>query len=216
MEVWRDIKGYENKYMVSSQGNVKSLNYNNTGKERLLKQKINKYGFCEVKLSKNNKTKDFMVARLVAEAFLPNPSNKPFVKHINRDGQDNSVKNLIWTYSRVVIIDGIEYDGEFYKNISQLAKAKGIEPKAVFKRLKRNWTLEEALEIPLQRENKILNVTLYDYYGKLMSVKQLSEISGISKKNIYKRLSRKWNIYECVEIPLSKKKKGGSNVNAKS
>jgi len=35
-EIWKDIEGYEN-YMVSSLGRVKSLNYSNTRKERILK-----------------------------------------------------------------------------------------------------------------------------------------------------------------------------------
>ena len=34
-EEWKDIKGYEGKYMVSNTGKVKSLNYNRTGKERI-------------------------------------------------------------------------------------------------------------------------------------------------------------------------------------
>lgn len=52
MEIWGDIKGFEGKYQVSTEGNVRSLNYNNTGQIKNLKKKINKYGFAEVKLSK--------------------------------------------------------------------------------------------------------------------------------------------------------------------
>ena len=66
-EIWKDIEGYEGKYQVSNMGNVRSLNYNNTGKPRNLKQKINRYGYNEVKLSKFNKTKNFLVSTLVAK-----------------------------------------------------------------------------------------------------------------------------------------------------
>ena len=37
METWVDIKGFEGKYQISNQGHVISLNYNNTGKPKLLK-----------------------------------------------------------------------------------------------------------------------------------------------------------------------------------
>ena len=46
-EIWRDIKGFEGKYMVSNLGRVKSLNYRRTGKEKILKAYPNKddYGY---------------------------------------------------------------------------------------------------------------------------------------------------------------------------
>lgn len=52
-EIWKDIEGYPN-YMVSSWGRVKSLNYNHTGKERILKQQL-KRGYLYVGLRKNKK-----------------------------------------------------------------------------------------------------------------------------------------------------------------
>lgn len=47
-------------------------------------------------MSKNGKQKDFPVHRLVADAFISNPENKPFVNHINADTQDNRLENLEW------------------------------------------------------------------------------------------------------------------------
>ena len=55
IEIWKDIEGYENKYQVSNTGKVRSINYNNTGQIKELKQKVNSHGYYEVKLSKNNK-----------------------------------------------------------------------------------------------------------------------------------------------------------------
>ena len=125
------------KYQVSNKGNVRSLNYNNTGKIRNLKIKINKYGFSEVKLSKNNKAKDFMVARLVAEAFIPNPANKPQVMHISKDGTNNKVENLKWAYCSQVkfntykkgsrkigipSLNTISYKEKAYKNYTDMAR----------------------------------------------------------------------------------------------
>ena len=97
---WRDIIGYEDLYMVSNLGRVKSLErYDSRGrkiKERILTGTIDKYGYIIVNLSKNNKNKLFKVHRLVAIAFIPNLENKPFIDHINTIRDDNRVENLRW------------------------------------------------------------------------------------------------------------------------
>lgn len=68
--IWEDIEGFEGKYQLSTEGEVKSLNYNNTGKEKILKPKINKQGHLEVTLNKNDKHYYRMVNRLMIETFL--------------------------------------------------------------------------------------------------------------------------------------------------
>lgn len=52
MEIWKDIEDYENLYQISSLGNVKSLNYNHTGKEKILKPNKSKFGYLYVVLCK--------------------------------------------------------------------------------------------------------------------------------------------------------------------
>ena len=94
-EIWKDIPGYEN-YQISNLGNVKSLNYLRTGKEKLLKPGLSSSGYYFVPLCKNGEKKYFRVHRLVALAFIPNPDNKPCVDHINGDRLDNREKNLRW------------------------------------------------------------------------------------------------------------------------
>ena len=95
IEIWKPIEGYDN-YMVSNLGRVKSLNYRRTGKEQLLKNKIDKDGYFYVCLCKDGKTKAYKTHRLVASAFIPNTENKPCVDHINTDITDNRVDNLRW------------------------------------------------------------------------------------------------------------------------
>lgn len=104
MEEWRDIENYKGKYMISSYGRVKSLNYNNTGKEKILKQITDKDGYKYVRLSKNNKTKNERIHRLVAFNFLPNIGNCQQVNHIDGKKNNNRIENLEWVTPKENII----------------------------------------------------------------------------------------------------------------
>lgn len=97
-EIWKDIKGYEGKYKVSNKGRIKSLNYQNSKKEKLLHLRIGKKrrGYLDVMLSSKNVQKRYKIHRLVAEAFIPNPNNYPEINHIDEDVSNNNVNNLEW------------------------------------------------------------------------------------------------------------------------
>lgn len=81
MENWKSIKDYEGLYEISDHGNVRSLNYNKTGRTQLLKPRKDKDGYLHVVLYKEGEHKNKLVHRLVAEAFIPNPLNLPDVNH---------------------------------------------------------------------------------------------------------------------------------------
>jgi hypothetical protein len=87
-EEYKDISNYEN-YEVSNLGNVRNKK---TG--RILKS-YNKGGYYVVGLS-DIKTKTLQIHRLVCQAFVPNPENKPQVNHIDKNGLNNNVMNLEW------------------------------------------------------------------------------------------------------------------------
>lgn len=95
-EIWRDIKDYEGLYQVSNFGSVKSLNYNHTGKEKILSTGKVSGGYLSVQLYKNGKGKMYSVHRLVAQAFIPNPLNLPQVNHKDENPSNNHVDNLEW------------------------------------------------------------------------------------------------------------------------
>ena len=95
-EYWRPVVEYEGLYMVSNWGRVKSMNYNHSGKEKILKPGKDKNGYLKVGLCKNGKVKTFYVHKLVAEAFLLNPNNLPCINHKDENKQNNSVNNLEW------------------------------------------------------------------------------------------------------------------------
>lgn len=94
MEVWKDIKGYEGKYQVSSLGNVKSLNYHREGREKELTQCVDTDGYMVVLLYKDGRKKTCKVHRLVAEAFLSNDNGLPSINHKDENKRNNSVDNL--------------------------------------------------------------------------------------------------------------------------
>lgn len=99
-EQWKPIEGYEELYEVSNMGNVRSLDrtiiYSNGKKYfykgQMLKPQITR-GYLRVGL-KNKKY--FFIHRLVAEAFLPNPSNYKEINHKDENPKNNCVDNLEW------------------------------------------------------------------------------------------------------------------------
>ena len=93
-EVWKDVPGYEGTYQVSNFGRVKRSFAN--GKENILQGKTDKDGYVLVVLSRFQKKKFARLHRLVAEAFIPNPDNKPQVNHKDRNKQNNMVSNIEW------------------------------------------------------------------------------------------------------------------------
>lgn len=94
-EIWKDIKDYEGLYQVSNLGRVKSL-YTN----RILNPMKHTKGYLRVRLYKNSVASNQRIHRLVAEAFIPNPENKPQVNHIDENKTNNRVDNLEWVTNK--------------------------------------------------------------------------------------------------------------------
>lgn len=105
-EIWKDIKDYEEMYQISDLGRVKSLariikhQNRHYRKDKILKTSIDNHGYLQVNLCKNGKVKRFHVHRLVAQAFIPNPENKPQVNHIDGDRSNPRKTNLEWVTDR--------------------------------------------------------------------------------------------------------------------
>lgn len=118
-EIWKDIEGFEGFYQISNAGRVKSLcqpKQYHKPKENILKPSISNTGYYQVTLYKNTKRKKFLVHRLVALAFIPNPNDYPHINHKDENKLNNSVENLEWCTA-------------LYNNRYGTAKVRSIETK---------------------------------------------------------------------------------------
>lgn len=88
-EEWRPVFGYESRYEVSNLGRVRNAD------GHILKP-IKRRGYLCLNFCVNGARKDMKIHRLVAEAFIPNPDELPFVNHKDEDKENNAVWNLEW------------------------------------------------------------------------------------------------------------------------
>lgn len=88
--IWKPIKGFENRYLISNDGNVFSIKHNKN-----IKQEIRR-NYYSVQLFNGKQYKHYSIHRLVASNFIPNPNNFPYVNHKDENKLNNHVSNLEW------------------------------------------------------------------------------------------------------------------------
>ena len=148
--IWKDVEGYEGLYQVSNTGLVRSFYQDKKGK--LLTLVKDKGGYLRARLYKNKKQTSFLVHRLVALAFIPNPENKTTVNHKDENKLNNFVDNLEWATTAENNLYGLHCQkiskalknredtskkircietGEIYPSISEAARKNGAHFAAV-------------------------------------------------------------------------------------
>ena len=183
-EIWKDIKGYEGKYMVSNLGRFKSLNYRRTGKEKILEGYPDKDGYLYVQLWKDGKGKNCRINRLVAQAFLENPQNLPEVNHKDEDKTNNRVENLEWCTTQY----NIKYGTGIKRRAEKLKGRKLSEEhkKKIAEKLKGRKQSEEHIKKRAEKTSK--PVYSIDKESGLItyweSIREAENCTGISKGNI--------------------------------
>ena len=162
-EIWKDIIGYEGLYQVSNFGEVRRLH---SGRRKLPPTKLKprringqhgKTNYLSVNLCKSARAHNYQVHRLVAEAFIPNPDNKPQVNHIDGDPSNNSSDNLEWVtrsenelhaFYKLGHVNGFLRDavpvmcvetGEQYPSIAEACRAIGVCHEALRASLSKDW-----------------------------------------------------------------------------
>lgn len=100
-ECWNWIPGYRGSYKVSNLGRVMSVARRSYGRgavlsTRILRQRIDGWGYLVLFLSKNGKSRPFSVHALVAKAFIKEVNKQKQVNHKNGDKKDNLLSNLEW------------------------------------------------------------------------------------------------------------------------
>lgn len=135
-------------YEVSKDGYIYSVKYN---KERKLKPNIGKDGYIRVKLYNKNVNKTYLLHRLIAQMFIPNPQNKKEVNHIDGDKLNNNVLNLEWcTPSENVVHSykmGLQSKKGLYGEKNPISKLKSDDVINIFRSEENHYLLGEKYNV---------------------------------------------------------------------
>lgn len=171
MELWLPVtmEGYSEIYEVSDRGRIRSRDQEvtyTTGVKHLHKGRIllpqkHKSGYRLVNLHLGKKLKTFLVHRIVAKAFVPNPDNLPQINHKDFDKANNVIENLEWvtakqnsTHARVNERQFVPH-GEQHKS-SRLTQAQVDHIRDLGAREFRTDTIAEMFKISVSHVNDIL------------------------------------------------------------
>lgn len=150
--MFKQIIGFEN-YSVNENGVVV-----NTLTNHIKVPCYNNRGYLFVDLYKHNKRHRESVHRIVANAFIPNPQNKPYINHIDGNPHNNSVKNLEWCTP----LENVEHASKTICSMKQYLLA-NIKRKKAVKQIDR-------------KSGKLVNV--------FSSIQEASRATGIPSSNI--------------------------------
>ena len=218
-ELWKDVEGFEGLYQVSTWGNVKSIKNN-----IILKPTKNNKGYFYVDLHKNRKRKRFLINRLVAEAFIPNPDNLLIVNHKDEVKTNNYRYNLEWcTY---------KYNNEYGTARKRMIETKikqGIGSKTVYQydmngNIIKVWRSASDIQRELGYNSRTIssccNKTQYSHKGFVWSFNKIDEfnpndyINPFGPKIVYQydlnyNLIKKW---DSITIAAKQNKTSTSSI----
>ena len=172
---WKAIEGYEGLYEISNIGEIR--NSKGEIKKSQFKKGVNTH-YKEVSLSKAGKKKRFLVHRLVAKSFIPNPNNYPIINHKDENGTNNCVDNLEWCNHRYNAI---------YNKYSE--KPKVVPTKVVSQEQK----LKTSLSVKkYRREHAKLK---FAYEGQMLSIPEIAERMNVRQGTLWQRYCRTGSVF---------------------
>lgn len=172
---WRPVVGYEGLYEVSNTGEIRRSN--GDVRKLRIKKGANTY-YKEVSLWKDGKRKCFLVHRLVAQAFIPNPNNFPIINHKDENGMNNCIENLEWCDHSY----NTRYNKYPLKQKSQATKAVSQEQK-----IKTSISVKK-----YRREHSKLK---FEYNGEMLSIPEISERMNVKSSALWMRYLRTGSIF---------------------
>ena len=176
---WKDVKGFEDYYEISSEG---SLRRKATG--RILKPKRDKDGYLEYCLCVNNKRTYKRGHRLVAIAFIPNLEDKPEVNHKDNIKHNNCIDNLEWVTDSE---NNRHYYAEFHgpdKGLCTLVKGQWDEILSLHKAGKSYKYIADYFSLGIKRTDTI---------GDVLAGNRLTSVTGFTSdmRNTVNTVSQK-------------------------
>lgn len=174
--LWKDVVGYEGLYEVSNTGLIRTNSQKTTytkhhgtrhWKQRILRNKTPNGRNARVSLWKDGKQKDFLVHRLVAEAFIPKVEGKDSVNHIDGNPKNNHVSNLEWcdhrennnhafdnglmsTNKKVVLVDRITGETILFRSLTKASEYLGHNHGYLSRQLKKGRSEVHGYEVFLK------------------------------------------------------------------
>jgi hypothetical protein len=139
-----DIIGFEGVYQINRLGVVKTISEKKGGRYygTIKKATVHPRGYTEHKLYKDGKYHNRLLHRLLAEAFIPNPENKPTIDHIDRNPANNDLSNLRWATHI-----------EQHQNMSTTLKFETEDERRLYENKRKNdWRIKNKLYLACAKE----------------------------------------------------------------
>jgi len=195
-EIWKEVQEF-NTYAVSNLGRVRNKSTNN-----VLKGYLDRRGYPRLGLSTKQGNKHRRQHRLVSQAFIPNPENKPQVNHIDGNKQNNRDWNLEWNTNQEntdhAILHGLHPGNESGSELYVKDIDTGIETKYMgietFAKSLNKTALAIIPYIKHSKEYPFLN----KYYIKLSNPEKLGTNYNERVMYVYDVLTKEWNKYNSL------------------
>lgn len=184
-EIWKDIVGYEDRYMISNIGRLMCvINGRNNIRKTILTN-----GYPRITLYIGKTAKSIYIHQLVARAFILNTENKPQVNHINGIKTDNRVENLEWCTAKENAIHKFEVLG--YSHSKESIEKMKISQKG------RVVTAEQRVKIS-KNSTVIRAVYCVDTGKRYRSIKDCADSMGLNYNYLRASLVGKKNMYKNI------------------